>query len=99
PCAANGRAGGLRAAAAKVMEYAREAGFPARRVKCSYFVALADTPEQQLRAKERLVYYQRGVGGAAPVDPGKTPASYAYFQDIINRGKSTPAAAISEVSI
>ena len=99
PFAATVMFGSLQAAAAKFMDYAREAGFPDRRVKCSYFVCVADTPEEQLRAKERLVYYSRGVGGAAPVEPGKTPASYAYFQDIINRGRSTPAAEIGEGSI
>lgn len=99
PFAASVVFGGLQAAAARFFGFAREAGFPHLRAKCSYFLALADTPAEQLRAKERLKFYQRGVRGASPTQASAAPASYAYFEEIAKRNAASTAETLGEETI
>jgi alkanesulfonate monooxygenase SsuD/methylene tetrahydromethanopterin reductase-like flavin-dependent oxidoreductase (luciferase family) len=96
PFAASVVFGSVQAAAAKFRGYAEAAGFPHLSAKCSYFVALADTPAEQLRAKERLKFYQRGVRGASPTDASTAPASYAYFGEIARRNATSTAETLGE---
>ena len=66
--------GSVQEAAARFFEFGREAGHPHLRAKSSYFVAVADTPDEQYQAKERLKFYQRGVRGASPTQASTAPA-------------------------
>src|SRR5919202_126612 len=99
PFAASVVFGSLAAAAAKFRGFAEEAGHPHLRAKCSYFVALADTPAEQLAAKERLKFYQRGVRGASPTSAAEAPASYAYFEQIAKRNATSTAETLREDTI
>ena len=56
---------------------------PPRRAVCSYFVHIADTPEENLRGREALVrYFQDALVAAFPGDPATAPPSYRYFVEI-----------------
>lgn len=77
--------GSLQQAADKFRAYAREAGHPDARVMCSYFTALADTAEEQQAAKERLLFYLKGIIPALPADRSRIPPHIAYFADIADR--------------
>ena len=60
-----------------------------KRLMCSYFIHFADTPEQELAARERQVrYYKECVLAAFPSDPDKCPPSYRYFLDMVQRIKN-----------
>src|SRR5207237_4315333 len=99
PFAAAMMFGSLEEAAAKFKGLAAEAGFANSKVKCSYFVALADTEQEQTRARERLLYYLHGVLPALPGDLSKAPPHIAYFADIVQRIKAMEPATLRERSI
>ena len=57
---------------------------PARRAMCSYFVHIADTPEEDAYAREALVrYFQDALVAAFPGDPKNAPPTYKYFVEIV----------------
>ena len=57
---------------------------PAGRMKCSYFIHFADTPEEEMRGRERqLRYFQECVLDALPSNPATTPPTYKYFNSMV----------------
>jgi alkanesulfonate monooxygenase SsuD/methylene tetrahydromethanopterin reductase-like flavin-dependent oxidoreductase (luciferase family) len=99
PFAAAMMFGSLEEAAAKFRRLAAEAGFPNSKVKCSYFLALADTEQDELAARERLLYYLHGVLPALPGDLSKAPPHIAYFADIAKRIEAMEPSQLRERSI
>jgi alkanesulfonate monooxygenase SsuD/methylene tetrahydromethanopterin reductase-like flavin-dependent oxidoreductase (luciferase family) len=99
PFAAAMMFGSLEQAAAKFKRMAADAGYPDSKVKCSYFVALADDEAGQMKARERLLYYLRGVLPALPGDPKTAPPHLAYFVDIVQRIKAMEPSQLRERSI
>jgi len=99
PFAAAMMFGSLEEAAAKFRALAADAGHAEAKVKCSYFVCLADSEEEELRARERLLYYLRGVLPALPGDPSKAPPHIAYFADIVKRIQAMEPNQLRERSI
>jgi alkanesulfonate monooxygenase SsuD/methylene tetrahydromethanopterin reductase-like flavin-dependent oxidoreductase (luciferase family) len=85
PFAAAMMFGSLQEAVAKFKAYAREAGHPNVTAMCSYFTVLADTPEEQLAARERVLFYLRSILPAFPSDREKAPPHIRYFVDIVER--------------
>lgn len=85
PFAASMMFGSLQQAVERFREYAADAGHPDATAMCSYFTCLADTPEEQLAARERLLFYLRGISPAFPADRSKAPPHIAYFADIVDR--------------
>ena len=99
PFAAAMMFGSLREAAERFRALASAAGNPPAKVKCSYFVVLADTPEEQRAARERLLFYLRGIVPAFPADRATAPPHIAYFADIVERIMSMEPADLGERSI
>jgi len=63
----------------------QEHGRPARRAMCSYFVHIADTPEEDQAGREALIrYFHDALIAAFPGDPAKAPPTYRYFVEICN---------------
>jgi alkanesulfonate monooxygenase SsuD/methylene tetrahydromethanopterin reductase-like flavin-dependent oxidoreductase (luciferase family) len=87
PFAAAMMFGSVQNAVAEFKELGRRSGHPDLRAMCSYFFALTDTPEEERRARERLLYYLRGILPAFPADRSKAPPHIAYFVDIVDRLK------------
>src|SRR5260370_7547597 len=87
PFAASMVFGSLANAVAKFKELSTAAGYPDSRAMCSYFTCIADTPEDKLKAQERLLYYLTNFIPAVPQDPEKTPPHIRYFADIADRVK------------
>lgn len=60
-------------------------GRPGRRAMCSYFVHIADTPEEDRQGREALIrYFHDALIAAFPGDPAKAPPTYKYFVEICN---------------
>lgn len=56
------------------------------RLITSYFIHLADTPEQRREAQERQLRYHRDcTSHALPGDPKTAPANYRYFESIVQK--------------
>jgi alkanesulfonate monooxygenase SsuD/methylene tetrahydromethanopterin reductase-like flavin-dependent oxidoreductase (luciferase family) len=99
PFAAAMMFGSLAEAADRFRSLAAEAGHPETKVKCSYFVALADNETEQQAARERLLFYLRGIVPAFPADRSTAPPHIAYFADIVDRIMSMDPADLGERSI
>src|SRR5579859_5717891 len=99
PFAASMIFGGLAEAVDKFKSLAAAAGYPNSTAMCSYFTCIADTPEQQLAARERLLYYLTNFLPAVPQDPEKTPPNIRYFVDIAERVKRMQPTDLGERSI
>ena len=99
PFAASMVFGSLANAVAKFKELATAAGYPDSRAMCSYFTCIADTPEEKLKAQERLLYYLTNFIPAVPQDPEKTPPHIRYFIDIADRVKRMKPQDLGERSI
>ena len=81
--------GGLAAVSRMYREGCEAHGARPGRLITSYFVHLADTPAQELAARERqLRYHQECTNPALPGDPKTAPANYQYFVDIVARRKA-----------
>lgn len=66
---------------AKCLEYGRKPG----RAMCSYFIHIADTPEEVDRAREaQMSYFKHCVLPAFPKDPSKAPPTMQYFMKIVH---------------
>ena len=99
PSAAAMMFGGVGEAVAFHRERAAAAGYPGVRAKCSYFVAVADSPAETLKAKERLILYLRSVIPAFPGDRAKAPPHIAYFVEIVERLLTMQPAELGDRSI
>jgi alkanesulfonate monooxygenase SsuD/methylene tetrahydromethanopterin reductase-like flavin-dependent oxidoreductase (luciferase family) len=99
PFAAAMMFGGLSEAVAQFKAYATEAGHPNVTAMCSYFVALADTPDEQRAARERLLFYLQAISPAFPSDREKAPPHIRYFADIVERIRTMRPRDLGERSI
>lgn len=55
-----------------------------RRAMCSYFIHIADTPDEEAYGRQSLInYFQKALIDAFPGDPAKTPPTYRYFNEIV----------------
>lgn len=60
-------------------------GRPARRAMCSYFVHIADTPEEEAYGRESLVrYFHDALIAAFPANAKTVPPTYKYFLEIVD---------------
>ena len=60
---------------------------------------MTDSPAETLKAKERLIFYLRGVIPAFPGDPAKVPPHIAYFVEIVERLLTMQPAELGDRSI
>jgi len=57
---------------------------PPRRAMCSYFIHIADTPEEEAYGRESLIrYFHDALIAAFPADAKTVPPTYAYFVKIV----------------
>ena len=83
PFAAAMTFGSLGAAVRRYRELCVEAGRAPGRAKCSYFVHIAETPEEDSQGRQYLLdYFRHCVLRAFPSDPSKMPPSMHYFLKI-----------------
>jgi len=77
--------GGLQEVADVYNEAAAKAGNKPGRLMCSYFLHFADTPDEDMAARERqLRYFQECAIEALPQDRKTTPPTYQYFVDMVD---------------
>ena len=89
PFAAAMQFGGLDEIADVYGEACAKAGHQPGRLVCSYFVHFADTPAEDMAARERQIrYFQECCLDALPGDPAKAPPTYRYFADIVRNMKN-----------
>src|SRR5207245_9191093 len=99
PFAASMVFGTLADAVAKFKARARAAGHPNLKAACSYFTAIADSEPEVRAAKERLVFYLKGISPAFPHDMSKAPPSLRYFKEIVDRIHAMTPDQVGERSI
>jgi alkanesulfonate monooxygenase SsuD/methylene tetrahydromethanopterin reductase-like flavin-dependent oxidoreductase (luciferase family) len=99
PFAASMVFGTLENAVATFKEMARAAGHPNAKAACSYFTAIADNKDEMRAAKERLVFYLKGISPAFPQDMSKAPPSLRYFKEIVDRIHAMTPDQVGERSI
>src|SRR5262249_7947457 len=58
---------------------------PARRAMCSYFIHIADTPEEEAYGRAALIrYFHDALIAAFPSDARTVPPTYRYFVEIVD---------------
>lgn len=73
---------------------------PARRAMCSYFVHIADRPQEEAYGKEALIrYFKDALIAAFPGDPATAPPTYRYFVQIVEKLRSMQAENLTSNSI
>lgn len=80
-------------------ELAASHGHRDARAKCSYFTNVVDSKADELKTKERLLYYLHSILPAFPEDRATAPPHIAYFVDIVERLKSTKPEQLGERSL
>ena len=75
-------------------------GRPGRRAMCSYFVHIADTPEEEAFGKAALIrYFKDALIAAFPGDPATAPPTYRYFVQIVEMLRNMKAENLTSKSI
>jgi alkanesulfonate monooxygenase SsuD/methylene tetrahydromethanopterin reductase-like flavin-dependent oxidoreductase (luciferase family) len=75
-------------------------GRAARRAMCSYFVHIADTPEEEAYGREALIrYFKDALIAAFPGDPATAPPTYRYFVQIVELLRGMKAENLTSKSI
>ena len=70
------------------------------RAMCSYFIYIADTPEEEDRGRQyQIDYFQHSVLRAFPDDPNSMPPTMHYFMKINEVLRNTKKADLSDRSI
>jgi alkanesulfonate monooxygenase SsuD/methylene tetrahydromethanopterin reductase-like flavin-dependent oxidoreductase (luciferase family) len=83
PFAAAMMYGGLGPAVEQYRQACVKAGKPPGCAKCSYFIYIADTPEEDSQGRQFLLdYFQHCVLRAFPDDPKRMPPTMHYFMKI-----------------
>ncbi len=87
---ASGQATAMHGSVANMTNVFRElcskAGTQPGRIVASYFLHFADTPEEDMAARQRqLRYHKECTSPAFPGDPKTAPANYHYFEKIVQR--------------
>jgi alkanesulfonate monooxygenase SsuD/methylene tetrahydromethanopterin reductase-like flavin-dependent oxidoreductase (luciferase family) len=73
---------------------------PARRAMCSYFIHIADTPEEEAFGRESLIrYFHDALIAAFPADAKTVPPTYAYFVKIVELLRDMKAESLTAKSI
>ena len=99
PFAASMMFGRLAAAVSEFKQLAQGAGFPDSKAKCSYFFGIADSKEEELRLKQRVLFYLQSVTPAFPGDRATAPPHIAYFADIVEKLLSMAPEDLGERSV
>jgi len=99
PFAAAMMFGSVGAAVQTYKELATSHGHADARAKCSYFTNVVDNKADELRTKERLLYYLHSILPAFPEDRVTAPPHIAYFADIVERLKSMKPESLGERSL
>lgn len=74
-------------------------GFKNRQAKCSFFLNVVETKEEEIATKERMLKYFTGLVPAFPGDPETAPPHIRYFVDIVEKLKTMQVDDLSENSI
>ena len=83
PFAASMMFGGLAEAVAQYRATCAKFGTKPGRAICSYFIHIAETPEEDDYGRETMMrYFENAVKPAFKQEPGKTPPTMAYFAKI-----------------
>jgi alkanesulfonate monooxygenase SsuD/methylene tetrahydromethanopterin reductase-like flavin-dependent oxidoreductase (luciferase family) len=71
-----------------------------RRSMCSYFLHIAETPQEETYGRTSLIrYFHEAVIGAFPSDPKTVPPTYKYFIEIVDIMKNMKAESLTSRSI
>jgi alkanesulfonate monooxygenase SsuD/methylene tetrahydromethanopterin reductase-like flavin-dependent oxidoreductase (luciferase family) len=85
PFAAGMVFGGLDKAVGSYRDKCTANGGAPGRAMCSYFIHIADTPEEEDRAREaQMAYFKHCVLPAFPTDPATAPPTMHYFMKIVD---------------
>lgn len=100
PFAAGMTFGGLDKAVDAYREKCVEHSNTPGRKMCSYFIHIADTPEEEDYGRERqMAYFKHCVLPAFPKDPSKAPPTMHYFMKIVDILENMKKEDLSEKSI
>ncbi len=100
PFAASMVFGGLKEAVDGYREATLAQGNAPGRAMCSYFIYIADTPEEEDRGRQyQIDYFQNCVLRAFPDDPSKMPPTMHYFMKINEILRNTKKEDLSDRSI
>jgi len=92
--------GGLGPAVDQYREACAANGKPHGKAKCSYFIHIADTPDEDDRGRQHLLdYFKHCVLRAFPDDPAKMPPTMHYFMQINEILRGTTKETLSDRSI
>jgi alkanesulfonate monooxygenase SsuD/methylene tetrahydromethanopterin reductase-like flavin-dependent oxidoreductase (luciferase family) len=73
---------------------------PARRAMCSYFVHIADTPQEEAYGREALIrYFHDALIAAFPSDAKTVPPTYRYFVEIVDILRNMKAESLTAKSV
>jgi len=71
-----------------------------RRSMCSYFIHIADTPEEEAYGRESLMrYFHDALIAAFPSNPDKIPPTYRYFLEIVEALRNLRAENLTSRSV
>ena len=100
PFAAGMVFGGLGEGVKAYREECSKNGHSPRRAMCSYFIHIADTPEEEQEGKDRLIsYFKDALLASFPADPKTAPPTLKYFVKIVEILKNMQAGDLTENSI
>jgi len=100
PFAASMTFGGLGPAVDQYREACARAGKTHGQAKCSYFIHIADTPEEDDLGRQHLLdYFKHCVLRAFPDDPSKMPPTMHYFLKINEILRGATKESLSDTSI
>ena len=100
PFAAAMAFGGLDEVAAMYRDLCVEHGNEPGRLMCSYFLHFANTPEEDLAARERQVrYFQECCLDALPSNPKTAPPTYRYFAGMVENMKNMKPETLTDKSV
>ena len=100
PFAAGMMYGGLAGAAEAYHKTCDKHGTKPGRMMCSYFIHIAETPEEDDFGRAALVdYFRHPVLGALPSDPKKMPPTLHYFVEMVENLKKMDKGDLTDKSI
>jgi len=92
--------GGLAPAAKLYKDTCAAANAKPGKLICSYFCHFADTPQQEMAARERQIrYFKECVIAALPGDPKTAPPTYKYFVGMVENLKKMQPQDLTENSV
>jgi len=81
-------------------EEAAKHGRPARRAMCSYFIHIADTPQEEAYGREALIrYFHDALIAAFPADAKTVPPTYKYFVNIVETLRNMKPESLTNKSV